>query len=371
MSRSSATVLALALIASLGALSPVQAEPQARTLAQAPSGAAAPDALMSIEPSGARMGEPLTLTLAVAHRPDETVVFPELPVVWGDFEIGPPEPPETLSGPGGAQTRLRIRATAWMTGALRAPDVAVGLTAADGRSRELVVPGAAYAVAAVLQPGDLAPRSPRPPVAAELRPAWQRSLLAGLLLVALLGLLALSLRRAFAPAAREAEAEAPAFDTPDAHALAQAMLDRLAARDLPASGRFRQHYAQVTACLRHFLEGVHGVPALERTTRETAAALRNTPAVPADTAAALVAFLREADHVKFAGQRPEVATARAAIPRARTLVDALWAARPRPVAEESPDDPARETESDAPMTDATATEAHVSGTSDSPAAPPS
>jgi hypothetical protein len=117
------------------------------------------------------------------------------------------------------------------------------------------------------------------------------------------------------------------------------MLDRAAAMGLPAEGRFRQHYSQVTDCLRQFLEVVHGVPALERTTRETKTALRATPAIPADTAAALIALLSEADQVKFAGGRPGIETAEAAIPRARVLIDDLWALRERPPAEDLADDP--------------------------------
>jgi hypothetical protein len=333
----------LALIVVLGA----------PTLAQAqdPSGAGVgtsdpADALMTIDPAGARIGEPLTITLHVAHGVDETVVFPEIPAQWGDFEIATAAPPETLAGPEEAQTRLRMDATAWMTGTLRAPDVRVRLAAADGALRDLVVPGAAYTVRAVLQPQDLAPRPTRPPIEADLRPAWQRYLVAGLLVAALLGLLSFALRRALHRPEPEAALPAPSFNALDAHAQAHAMLDRAAAMGLPAVGRFRQHYSQVVDCLRHFLEVVHGVPALERTTRETARALRATPAIPADTAAALIALLSEADQVKFAGVRPGIATAEAAIPRARVLIDDLWAVRERPpaedLAEETSDDPATE-----------------------------
>ncbi len=315
-------LMAFALIAALCA----------PTLAQAqdPSGADAGTAQMTIDPQGARIGEPLTITLAVAHGVDETVLFPELSAEWGDFEIASTAAPETLAGPNGAQTRLRVGATAWMTGSVRAPDVRVRLAAADGSLRSLVVPGAAYNVSAVLQPEDLAPRPSRPPIEADLRPAWQRYLVAGILVAALLGVLSVAVRRFFARPEPDEVLSTPSFDAQDAREQAHALLDRAEAMRLPAAGRFRQHYSQVTECLRAFLEVVHGVPALERTTRETDTALRATPAIPGDTAAALIAFLNEADQVKFAGWQPGIEAAEAAIPRARILIDGLWAVRTAP-----------------------------------------
>lgn len=101
---------------------------------------------------------------------------------------------------------------------------------------------------------------------------------------------------------------------PDFVALAE--LERIAAMGLPARGEFKQFYTLVTDAVRRYLEARFGVEALERTTFE----LLDDLARRRLDVDGLAALLNEADLVKFAKYKPDVARADAAMNRARDVV---------------------------------------------------
>lgn len=320
--------LALSLVVAGALLPALGPAPRAGAMPRAQEAAAR----MEIEPEGARIGEPLTITLRVPLARDETALFPELPAELGDFEIVSRAQPRIVDGPAGVESVLRLGARAWTTGTLRASDVRVRIADADGGLRETRIPGLAYEVHGVLLPDDLVPRPMRPPLEVDLQPVWLSVGLALLFVAGLLAILFWALRRVLSRPVEPPAAPVPAFDPLTARDQAREVLDRIAAMGLLEAGHQREHYALVTDCLRHFLEVVHQVPALERTTRETDAALRAAPRVSARSAEDVLAILREADRVKFAGGRAEPRVAASLIPRVRAVLDRLWAERPRSTA---------------------------------------
>lgn len=99
-------------------------------------------------------------------------------------------------------------------------------------------------------------------------------------------------------------------------------LDRLLARELPAKGRFKDFYVELTLVVRRYVERRHGIRAPRRTTEEFLAEARRSPAFDAATVARLGAFLEAADLVKFAGARADEAGSRQAADRARDYLAA-------------------------------------------------
>jgi hypothetical protein len=106
---------------------------------------------------------------------------------------------------------------------------------------------------------------------------------------------------------REVTAEAAAVaEVPSAYEEALERLREIEAAELPVEVR----YARAADVVRGYIAATRGVPAMQRTTPEIVSALgRNGE---------LLAFLREADMVKFAGVRPSAYSA-----RAKVVLDAL------------------------------------------------
>ena len=81
-------------------------------------------------------------------------------------------------------------------------------------------------------------------------------------------------------------------------------LDELAARQLPQKGLVLDFYVLLSDTVRRYVEGRFGIRAPEQTTKEFLQAARHHPAMRDDHQRMLAAFLRAADMVKFAAQRP-------------------------------------------------------------------
>ena len=97
-------------------------------------------------------------------------------------------------------------------------------------------------------------------------------------------------------------------------------LDRISALNLPAQSEFKHHYTLVTTCMRTYLEGIYGIPAMDQTTRELMTALRSMR-VEGEITRRLGALLEEADLIKFAKLVPSLEQAYASVVQARDLVD--------------------------------------------------
>jgi len=82
---------------------------------------------------------------------------------------------------------------------------------------------------------------------------------------------------------------------------AWAELDRLLGRNLLGRGRYKDFYVELTMVVRRYVQRRHGVVAPHLTTEEFFVIARNSASFPQDTVDELVAFLQQADMVKFAG----------------------------------------------------------------------
>lgn len=97
-------------------------------------------------------------------------------------------------------------------------------------------------------------------------------------------------------------------------------LDELAARDLPAKGLVLDFYVLLSDTVRRYVEGRFGIRAPEQTTKEFLQAARHHPAIREDHQRMLAAFMRAADLVKFAAQRPGRAECEHGLEAARGFV---------------------------------------------------
>jgi len=163
-----------------------------------------------------------------------------------------------------------------------------------------------------------------------LKPQWRapKSYLLWYLIAAavLLAAAALFLWRRF----RKEEVVEPPKPVLPADVVALRRLDEIDRMNLPEAGEFKRYYTLVVDALRQYLEGRYRVMAMDRTTDEILWDLgRNRVEIDG-----LEPMLNEADLVKFAKHRPDVAAAKKLMETARAIV-ARTALRPlRPDATE-------------------------------------
>jgi hypothetical protein len=280
---------------------------------------------MDIPPeNGWTVGDPIPLRLRVNAPEGAEVQWPELPETWGDFEIREqtPNAPETEAGR--TTCILAVTAALWAPGDYETPPTSLKVQTADGQTQEVTVQPLTVSIASVL-PGnaeagsvekhDLKPQAtlPRPPL-------WPW-ILAALVAVPLLYFAGRWLWRRLPHRQKKAMEEAAApVDDRFPEEIAYAMLDQIAAQDLPAKGQFKQHYSLVTDCVRAYLEGRYAVPALDRTTYELTGTLRRLR-LDGDVFKLLRDLLEEADLVKFAKFVPLAPQAYDTLAQARHVVD--------------------------------------------------
>lgn len=149
-----------------------------------------------------------------------------------------------------------------------------------------------------------------------LKPQWQAPRGWGFLLwiAGALAIAALAFwwirRRRRRPVAKPAEPELPA----DVVALRR--LDEIERMKLVEKGEIKTHYTLVVDALRLYLEKRYRILALDQTTDEILRDLRGQDAGTAD----IEPVLREADLVKFAKHKPEIAAAKGLVGAVRTMV---------------------------------------------------
>lgn len=148
-----------------------------------------------------------------------------------------------------------------------------------------------------------------------LRANWWPHLLLAALLLALLALWAW--RRLVA--GRGEAALNPVPDEPP-HVVALRRLAELEASGWLAAGDAARFYVEASAALRGFVAGRFGVPALDWTSQETSERLAAS-GHPPQASRGLLPLLREADAVKFAGERPAEPAGKAWIATARQYIE--------------------------------------------------
>ena len=106
-------------------------------------------------------------------------------------------------------------------------------------------------------------------------------------------------------------------------------LGQLLENKLWQRGEVKEYFDQLTDIGRRYLELGHQIPALERTTDETATLLKATQ-IHSEVQADFIALMREADQVKFAKQKYRDEDCERAYRRAKSFIDSVQASLVNP-----------------------------------------
>lgn len=243
-------------------------------------------------------------------------------------EEGQPEPTGQ-----GLRRVFRIQLQYFDVGEGKVPAFPLTYVGPDGEVHTVSVPPRAFTVDALLANETEPTRQGEdPPISIEYPNTTAEIAIYTALATLLAALLAWLAWRRFAR--REREQPAPPPVPP--HVEAFDRLDALAAKNLPEAGQFQEYYLELTEIARAYLERRFQIPALDRTTDEIRRALlragdRIAPIDPAE----FVAFLQQADLVKFARMAGAIEAAEQAMAYVRDLVEQTRA--DRQVAPESPE----------------------------------
>lgn len=99
-------------------------------------------------------------------------------------------------------------------------------------------------------------------------------------------------------------------------------LGELLENKLWQKGEVKEYFDQLTDIARRYLELGHQIPALERTTDETASLLKATP-INSEVQLDFIALMKEADQVKFAKQKYRDEDCERAYRRAKSFIDSV------------------------------------------------
>ena len=270
---------------------------------------------LSVEPDSVTVGDPFTITLTASHSPDYHVMFPRVPAAWGEFETRGQRPLPTVdNGDGTLTSSTEIEAVLFKPGTHATPSLSVSVRRPDGTVVYRPARPIDVTVVSVLAPDDTEKIDIRPQADIPMPAVWPWA--AGG--AATLGLLAIAggylWRRKFMGDATLP----PQPQTPPAEA-ALAELDRIEALNLPAQGRFEEHYILVSACLRKYIGDRFGIPTLDLTTWQ----IKDMLATRRSRGVDLRAFgqiLDESDLVKFARFLPVQDEATALVHQSRDLI---------------------------------------------------
>jgi hypothetical protein len=294
--------------------------PQA-VLAQTESDAVRVQWLVDDPPDGGwTVGDRIPLRLTATYPADLELTLPELPKEWGSFEVlAQTLLPPTDNGDGTLTVVRQVTATLWAPGDYQTPSFTVRYREAEGELQELSVPPLSLTVASVLNQDDTQMRDLKPQVSLSRPPVWPW-ILGGVFLAALVGVVGWILLNRLLRRTGPIPTSTPAFDPRAPHEIAYDELNRIAALNLPTRGELKPHYTLIAACVRAYIQGCYGIPALDQTTEELVTAFRHAR-VDRGHAGLFRDLLAEADLVKFARFRPPVQRAYAAIDQARHIVD--------------------------------------------------
>ena len=274
-------------------------------------------ATVTLAPAAPRLGDPLTLELAVTAEPGVVVEMPQFGEALGRFSILDFAPRRSVGADGVTVARQRYTLQAPMSGRLRIPGLRLEyVDERDGSGasyRELLTDEIAFEVASVLPEGAtvdalLPPRPALPEVRAGWWGRWWPAALA-------LALLAGGGGWAFAAWQRRT-AERVRLT---AHERAVRRLHALETRGFPRAEEADAWYVELSDIVRRYVEDRYAVRAPELTTEEFLVEARRSFSGPHRDL--LGAFLERCDRVKFARYSPERQESRDAWSAARQFLD--------------------------------------------------
>lgn len=113
-----------------------------------------------------------------------------------------------------------------------------------------------------------------------------------------------------------------------AHILAYEQLEQLERECLPERGSVQEYYFRLSDIFRQYLQNRFVISAVEQTTQELLVSIKGLSDMPAGVKDTTRDFLRHADLVKFAKDRPEEDAVRHDLQRVRDCVDQTRLAEP-------------------------------------------
>jgi hypothetical protein len=270
-------------------------------------------ATLTVTPSAdsVRAGQPLRVDFIIDRPADAGVTVPSIGQKLGDWEV---QRAESLPTDPATPNRLteRLTLSTFETGDVQVPSLSFTIRDATGKETALASEPLAMKVQTRLVDGydpqrirDLKGAVDMP---LEARWPW---VLGFMLAAAAIAWLSWRWWKG------RPKAEPPA-EPCDTRALRE--LDDLAARQLPQKGLVLDFYVLLSDTVRRYVEGRFGIRAPEQTTKEFLQAARHHPSIREDHQRMLAAFLRAADMVKFAAQRPGPAECDRGIDAARGFV---------------------------------------------------
>ncbi len=213
------------------------------------------------------VGDVVPLILEVTHPVNWRVVLPDLEAGWGQIEVRSQSTPEIINNRDSTETTSqKIEISLFAPGDYQTDPFIINVVDTNGQSSPVDVDPVSLHVTSVLIEGDTTLRDIKPPVG--FTQTLANSLVpivgAGLAVSTLATLLIIFLIRR--PTKPKGDPR-----TPEQKALDQ--LDQIVDANLVQHGFAKEHYAQVSACFRAYLETTLGFPALEHTTSEIATVL--------------------------------------------------------------------------------------------------
>lgn len=267
--------------------------------------------IMSARDATIRTGQPVVVDITVDRPADVSVMVPAIKSPLGVWDVRKAESlPATKELPNRLTERLTL--VTFESGEQSVPSLTFTLRGADGKETPLVSPALPINVSSLLadgyDPSNIRDVKGTVDIPLEARWPW---ILGFAVLAGLLGWLGFSWWKG--RTSRVAPLE-------PVHVRAMRELDALAAQQLPQKGMVLDFYVLLSDTVRRYVEGRFGIKAPEQTTKEFLQAARFHPSIQDDHQRMLAAFLRAADMVKFAAQRPGPAECERGLDAARGFV---------------------------------------------------
>lgn len=271
------------------------------------------------------VGRPVTIEIKVTHPPDSRIVFPRIENQWDEvFELrGSPNVSDPVPQEEGDRlvTTKTFKVVAFRPGEHETPPIIVTILSPGNPPLDQPAGLLKLNVVPVLAEDDEELKDIRPQaemtgplldlddLAAPANWPWIAAALA------LIGLAGWGLYLLLRPRPPE-----PVFISPYDAAMAE--LDRIEGLGLPAAGRFKEHYTMVAGVMRTYLEGEFAIPALDRTTSEILAEVRETN-LDEDGAVEMRWLFVDCDIIKFTGLEPDEYEAGLMVGRAREILEMI------------------------------------------------
>ena len=277
------------------------------------------------------VGDPVTITLEVIHPGTKQIIFGKIDNLWGDvFEREDPRQVSTQEKDERLVTTQTFKVAAFEPGEHETPPLIVTILSTGEPPLDWPAGTLKLNVVPVLGQDDeeLKPIKPLVEVPGRLpnpgAPSNWPWIVAGL---AAIGLAVWGIYVLLKPRPLE-----PVLIDPYDDAMSE--LERIDGLQLPAAGRFKEHYTLVGDVIRKYLEGEFGIPALDRTTSEIQAEVSASD-IDADGAIEMRWLFVDCDIVKFTGLEPDEYEAGLMVGRAREILGMIRPAEAPPEPEGS------------------------------------